>query len=451
MHSYKKTLLSLALVSALNLTACGGGTTDPVADTNTATDVTDVTVERGPVLYAHVIDNKGVKGEPIKDANGHPTNQYRFALSPEYPITSTGGYIDLNGDGVLSEGDVAMGNLTLKAYAGTKATLASSLAADAENLTVLEGLGFTYEQLTTATPSTDLAIAGLSDAVFKYLIENNVTDMSTLDLSSNTALVSDIEARLESYDGTATALELEQNLMTELAASVESLDQAEVDSLLSSDSAISITQSSFDSMEMTPEYQQLVAFSWDEEKMAKDLYLNLYNELLTQGIDIKPLYNVATNSETQHQEAMRALAETNDLDLIGFANSDGSAVVTGYDGEALAAFASGAFILPEVQTMYDDLWAHAGGDAISVIPALEAACMVEVVDVNDLNASIDEALALGAMDLVAAFESLRSGSYNHYWAFDNALIKQGVAEGCGSLGVDYDKDYPKVPKGNGNQ
>ncbi len=379
-------------------------------------------------------------------------------MTPEYPITSTGGYIDLDGDGVLSEGDVAMGNLQMKAYAGTKATLASTLAADADHLTVLEGLGFTYEQLTTETPSTDLAIAALSDAVFKFAIENSVTDFSTLDLTNETALITDIEARLEAYDGSSTALELEQTLITELSTQVDALDATEATELLASDSAISITQASFEGLEELladsekgPIVQDLITFSWDEEKMAKDLYLTLYNTLLTQGVDIKPLYNVATNSESQHQEAMRALAEKYDLDLIGFAESEKTAVVTGYNDEALAAIPSAEFILPEVQTLYNNLWEHAGGDAIETIKALESACMVEVVDVNDLNASIDQANELGAYELVAAFESLRSGSYNHYWAFDNALVKQGVAEGCGSLGADYDKDYPKVPKGNGNQ
>ncbi len=53
MNAQKKTLLSMALIAAMNLTACGGGTT---ADASGATDTsTDVTVERGPVLYAHVI------------------------------------------------------------------------------------------------------------------------------------------------------------------------------------------------------------------------------------------------------------------------------------------------------------------------------------------------------------------------------------------------------------
>ena len=103
-----------------------------------------------------------------------------------------------------------------------------------------------------------------------------------------------------------------------------------------------------------------------------------------------------------------------------------------------------------MQDLYDGLWSHAILHANFAQGALEAACMVEVVDVNDLNASIEQAQELGALELVVAFENLRSGSYNHYWAFNNALIQQGVAQGCGVLGADYVQDYPQVPKGQGN-
>jgi hypothetical protein len=78
--------------------------------------------------------------------------------------------------------------------------------------------------------------------------------------------------------------------------------------------------------------------------------------------------------------------------------------------------------------------------------------MVEVTDITDLDGDIQT--AEGADDLVAVFENLRSGSYMHYWAFDNALKAQGVSDGCCSLGDTYCKtaqEYPQQEQGKGAQ
>ena len=462
MKLFKLSALSLAITSALTLSGCGSSdstatdvttteestiattdatasATDTTADTNIATDVT---LERGPVLFSHMIDSQGVKAEPVKDDNGNPTNIYRFALTPDYPITATGGYIDLDASGSLSAGDVAMGNLQLQIEAGDVITLASALANIDGNLATLQALGFSTEQLMHETPSSNLMIAALSDEIYAYIAQNNITDLSLIDLS---ALSSQIATRMSLYSGsTQSALELEQTLINELGDAVTTIDQARVDELLASVSALSITQESFDTIPMTAEQQSLIAYSWNEEKMAKDLYNSLYDALMVQGTEIKALVNVATNSETQHQEAMRALAEKHDLDLINLSDTQ---VTYGYDGAALAAVPVAEFPLSAIQDMYNGLWDHATANGLTAQSALEAACIVEVEDVNDLNHSIEEATALGAYELVAAFESLRSGSYSHYWAFNNALVSQGVSEGCGVLGAYYVQDYPQVPKG----
>ena len=76
--------------------------------------------------------------------------------------------------------------------------------------------------------------------------------------------------------------------------------------------------------------------------------------------------------------------------------------------------------------------------------------MVEVTDVDDLNRYIE--IAEGREDLIATFDFLRSGSYNHYWAFDRGLKKLGVNDGCCSLGEEYCKTEEEYPgnKGQGN-
>ncbi len=54
-----------------------------------------------------------------------------------------------------------------------------------------------------------------------------------------------------------------------------------------------------------------------------------------------------------------------------------------------------------------------------------------------------------ADDIVAAFEVLRAGSYNHYWSFDRGLKNEGVVDGCCSLGATYCKTEEEYPKSSG--
>ena len=80
--------------------------------------------------------------------------------------------------------------------------------------------------------------------------------------------------------------------------------------------------------------------------------------------------------------------------------------------------------------------------------ALEVGCMVEVVDIDDLNKYIGYANTASASDVLTVFNFLRDGSYAHYWSFDEGLKNMGVANGCCSvspaLGYDFcQPDYPK--------
>ena len=441
------TFLVSALMSALSLSGCGGAG-------STATDTLSyVDVERGPVLYSHVIDAAGVKGTAVAGTAG----LYAFNGEPHFPITSTGGYIDIDSSNSLTVGDIPLGNLQFKAQ-GAKITIASTLAENSNALALLEENGFTEEQLLTETPSTDKAIAALSDEIFKYIHLNPDADLATLVISAD--LMTDINTRVTAYTASAdSAIELEQALILEInnesETGVDTVDAGELDAL-SGASEAELTQSSFEAMPVTPETLELIAFSWNEEKMAKDLYFNLY---AATGSSINALNNVATNSETKHQEIMRELAEKYNLNISAFdpAETDVNKLL-GYADSTHADVASGEFPLTEVQEMYDELWAHYIEGGATNVSALEAACIVEVKDVADLNASIAEAYELNAYELVAAFESLRSGSYSHYWAFNNALIKEGVTTGCGSLGEEYAMQstdstaanyFPQVTKGKG--
>jgi hypothetical protein len=266
----KQTLISsLILVSTLGLSGCGGGTTDGTASTTGTAETYDVTVERGPVLFSHVIDTAGI------NANSLGNNVYQFRLAPTYPIHAIGGYIDIDHSGDLSGGDVEMGNLTLEANAGQKLTLASTLATNPDLLTALKTLGFTETQLTQETPSSDMMIAALSDAVYKYCIENSITEpsgISAVDFDGVDGLAEAIKIRMDEYViSPLTAAELESVLVDDLdlAGDITPLTDLQAEELNSSTSSLTITQESFADVPLTTEQESLLAFSWNEEKWRK--------------------------------------------------------------------------------------------------------------------------------------------------------------------------------------
>ncbi len=181
-----------------------------------------------------------------------------------------------------------------------------------------------------------------------------------------------------------------------------------------------------------------LAFMWNEEKLAKDIYLALHALTPHQTLE-----NIATRSESKHQSMVETLIAAYDLNILNLEDYSG-----GYDATALQAYNSGLYSIPEVGELYDALYTK--GSA-SLQDALEVGCMVEVTDINDLDKDI--LTAEGADDLVAVFENLRSGSYNHYLAFDSALKGIGVSEGCCVLGETYCKtsdEYPQNAQGGQN-
>jgi len=195
---------------------------------------------------------------------------------------------------------------------------------------------------------------------------------------------------------------------------------------------------------LTPEVEETIAYMGNEERLAHDVYMNLYTYHLNNGEEIKQLVNIAQNGETQHIAIVQSLVHKYDLDgttLVEDPVADSS--VTQEE------MPSGTYGIPAIQTLYDTLYAKG---KLSKQDALEAGCMVEVTDVNDLDADIALAEAAGAADVVAAFNVLRDGSYSHYWAFDKGLKNMGITDGCCSLGADYCRpDYPQTDKGGNDQ
>ena len=187
--------------------------------------------------------------------------------------------------------------------------------------------------------------------------------------------------------------------------------------------------------QLTEEQKYSLAYMWHEEKLAKDIYLALNALHPAQQLE-----NIANRSEVKHIERVQGLVEMYDINITNLADYE-----INYSAEELNTMPPGVYAVPEIQDLYNTLYEI--GSA-STQAALEVGCMVEVVDINDLDRFIQTAGS--NQNLIDAFVFLRDGSYTHYWSFDNGLKNMGISDGCCSLGVEYcHPEYPGGQDGNG--
>ena len=119
----KFSLSALAVIGLL-LSGCGSDSSSSSDTTDAlASEATDITVERGPVLKATVVDANGKRG--LSAGRGI----YHFASSPKHPVKSYGGYIDLNRNGSIDAGDINMNGMTLQTKEGSVMTIVSTFFA----------------------------------------------------------------------------------------------------------------------------------------------------------------------------------------------------------------------------------------------------------------------------------------------------------------------------------
>ena len=132
---------------------------------------------------------------------------------------------------------------------------------------------------------------------------------------------------------------------------------------------------------------QMLTFMVQEEKMARDLYLEFADEY-----GARQFSNIA-RAEHTHMDAVRVL-----LDRYGIADPT--------LGDAI-----GEFDNTHIQALYDDL--HAKG-MTSLAKAAAIGITVEKVDIADIDDMLDEK---PAADITRTLKNLKAGSYNHLDAF----------------------------------
>jgi hypothetical protein len=130
----------------------------------------------------------------------------------------------------------------------------------------------------------------------------------------------------------------------------------------------------------------------EEEKLAHDVYVNLYDKYGARVFD-----NIS-KSETRHQDALLALLEARNI-------------------EDPRSNEVGVFSNPDLQKLYDTLMEKGNKSAQD---AYEVGKLIEETDIAD----IDKDLALFSSDnsdVVTTLQNLRKGSENHLRAFTRQL------------------------------
>jgi len=134
----------------------------------------------------------------------------------------------------------------------------------------------------------------------------------------------------------------------------------------------------------------------EEEKLAHDVYITLYN---TWGLQV---FNNIASSEQMHTDSIKAL-----LDTYGIA-------------DPMTTDTIGVFANPELQALYNQLVATGSS---SLVDALKVGAAIEEIDIADLY----EAMAETAQpNILQVYSSLLAGSENHLRSFVSTLSAQGV-------------------------
>lgn len=142
-------------------------------------------------------------------------------------------------------------------------------------------------------------------------------------------------------------------------------------------------------------------FVREEEKMARDVYLTLYDKW-----GQKVFENIATRSEQQHMDTMKLL-----IDSLGLP-------------DPVVSDAVGDFTNTTIDGLYGQLVARG---FTSYAEALATGAFIEEFDINDLKEAIEETMdGTSQLAVIQAYTNLMCGSRNHLRSFVNLIELTGV-------------------------
>ena len=144
-----------------------------------------------------------------------------------------------------------------------------------------------------------------------------------------------------------------------------------------------------------------ITYMRQEEKLARDVYLTLYNHYVEIDPIFAQIFGNISESEQRHMDAVKRLIDKYGLE------------------DPVMDYAVGEF--PEPETVLDANFNELYGNLveqgkISYCEALKAGIFIEKTDIADIEIALDH---VTARDVSRVFNNLLSGSYNHWNAFDS--------------------------------
>lgn len=284
-------------------------------------------------MYA--IDNSGQRAYHLGSGT------YRFKQTPSYPINVYGGYIDVNRDGVIGEKDTKLVlNLTLHEHNQTNVTLLTTLAINEElKNELMTTYGLSHEDIYALTLSDSLEVASASDEVYRYCIENNIS-MENFDRATLQGLQGRIESRIESskaLEGSVIdrVINNEIELVEQLNVGLDTTQASQAQEIINNTALMPQEPSAIvEAMPvsiLTQTQKDDLLFMYQEEKVARDIYLGLYEKW-----GLKIFNNIAKAEET-HMKGVKALLEKYEIVV------------------PVASDTIGEFDLEELQLLYETL------------------------------------------------------------------------------------------------
>jgi hypothetical protein len=148
---------------------------------------------------------------------------------------------------------------------------------------------------------------------------------------------------------------------------------------------------------LSPEEIAGLKFMREEEKLAHDVYIALFN---IWGANV---FNQIAQSESQHTEVIR-------LQLVAYGLEDPAVTKP-----------AGVFENTDLQTLYNTLMTMGQP---SLIDALKVGALIEEKDIHDIHDK--KALVMDEPSIVQVYDNLLCGSRNHLRAFNGQLLSHGI-------------------------
>lgn len=153
---------------------------------------------------------------------------------------------------------------------------------------------------------------------------------------------------------------------------------------------------------LTSDEISTMLFVREEEKLARDVYLSLYERW-----QLSVFQTIALQSEQKHMDKMQSLLKAANLT------------------DPVVDNTVGAFTSPEILQLYTDLLARGSSSADA---ALQVGAYIEEYDIVDIKAAIDEATAgSNQLAVLDTYMNLLCGSRNHLRSFVKQIADSGIS------------------------